>query len=559
MEAETRETREPVVVIGAGIAGCMAAIYLAESGYQVTLIEKESELMLVSSKIPVHLHSGGLYIKDNLDMAEAFDCLRDSINFMKAMSSFAVVNSRPTAFAIIMPSDNPKDKLPNKETPLADEAIDLYCKEKNKDREKDLVTSETLGEELEAYKEKIRERQRQRWETLKKGFEQLKSKYQEIIDEDLDNTVFGVPEDFFETYSSEEFKTLKTSTSASIHEPKSKKDWAQNLALVTDPNTVVGVIISSELGLNMFQTRAVLEKKINDLEKQQKLFKLLKCEATKIEKITGQSTQSIKFEVTFTDENKQVQILHFSQVVNAAGYLARDFDLSMGYKGKWSVDMKGAGIITIQEGPFQCIPEVYFTQAKGLCHFSSLNKKLAGINYTSPHYEGTYVSEGKTTLSETEDVASKTEISTLKKNFLDIGITDEKLLARTRICITGCSQFMPMLGEYVTAIAFLPGALGIPGNLTDRHSHYVHFSENGYHSINIVKGGAAVSTAMVLVEIIESHSKSEQPKDSSTVIKSPLKAQFVISFDPKALEEILTTSFENSHIGQTYSKASSPQ
>ena len=55
-----------IAIIGGGIAGCGAGIYLKEKGYDVTVFEKKNSL--VSGPPMCHLHAGGnLYPEISLE------------------------------------------------------------------------------------------------------------------------------------------------------------------------------------------------------------------------------------------------------------------------------------------------------------------------------------------------------------------------------------------------------------------------------------------------------------------------------------------------------------
>jgi glycine/D-amino acid oxidase-like deaminating enzyme len=531
---------EPIAVIGAGLVGCMSAIYLAKAGYNVILLEKENDIMLGSSKIPVHLHSGGLYIKskDNkLDMSDAYHCLHDSINFMKAMH-FAVAQ-RPTAFAVMALDD--KQELPNRKTQLLDEATDLYREdlrlelEKRKStfssnelyeqEKKNIATTEIPPSRVNDYKERALKLQHEKVHIMHEGFIALQKRYSEIIVHDQSKMVFGNPDQFFTFCPQDKFMQLRD---IALQQPKLQSDpeldnkngWLIQLARVTDPQMILCAIMSSELGLNMFRARAGIQLELDKLEGKGVTL-LLQTKVNKIEP----SDRGFVIKVEGDDP------IEVSQVINATGFYGKDFDLQMGHELGWSVDVKGVGVVEFLNDEFDHTPEVYFTQAKGMGHIGRLNDRIAGVNFTTPYVEATYVSEGKQIFSAKQPVRLNPKLD----SFLHLPVNSGELMDRAQACLKGCSRFMPTLQQSARPVAYLPGSLAIIGtDLTSRASQEVYISKNGYHAVNIIKGGGAVSAAMAVVHDVEACSSTRHGRSVSHFpegSKSPIPHEFVLKCD----------------------------
>ncbi len=362
----SQKPKEVIAVIGAGLAGCISAIYLAKAGYDVLLIEEKNGIMSVTSKIPVHLHSGGLYIKGKAtehDMEDAYHCLHDSINFMKAMS-FAVV-PRLTAFAVMSINDE-HNILPNGKTQLLDEATDIYREELRRklDTQKANYTSDAFDLErkgidqaeipdvkIEEFKQKALTLQFEKWEIMQKGFAALQKKYEEMIHISGDNKVFGDPRTFFSSCSLGKFSALKEIALSSDKQENdfsldNKEGWTLQLARVTDPKTIIGVVMSSELGLNMIRAQAGIQMKLESLKGHGVTLALGK-------KVEGVSRVAQGFALKIRNVQDPIVV---SQIVNAAGHQGKDIDLQMGYQLDWSVDVKGVGIIELIDKEFDRTP-----------------------------------------------------------------------------------------------------------------------------------------------------------------------------------------------------------
>ncbi len=597
--------KEVIAVVGAGLAGCMCAIFLARAGYQVRLIEKAPYIMAVSSKIPIHLHSGGLYLND---MVAAKHCLHDSINFMKVLP-FAVVN-HPTAFAVMTLDDSVK--LLSGKTQLMEEALALYNKDHavkdlpssafeylEKAKAKMLSEGKNINEEaLKFYKSEnsqerwnvteipagfigeyqaralrqfaltlynidhakkeipkgdiekykiLAQQQFNKWKKMKDGFEQLKDSYRLHIEHEQTNKVFGEIETYYKAYEQNVFADLKRTAQKISQDPllADKDAWTQQLARITDPNQVVGVLMSSEFGLNMIRAAAGLKLEIDKLVREKKIILFFNTQVTSVNHNEDDYNLVLR-SLSASSSVPNEQILIVSQVVNATGYRGKELDDKIGLTQDWTVDVKGAGVIQLNDDTFLHTPGVFFTEAKGMAQMSCFNARFAGLNYTTLDVPGTYVAEGIVTFDKAQRLEQSTQLAQLEASI--INKPSHELLERTRVNIQGCSRFIPQLTNpsLVEAAGFVPGSLGLVGKDKNvRDSKEVYVEQGGYHAVNLAKGGGAVSTAMALTHnvVLASNKKFPHqapdpfPQGSNTRV---IPEQYIITTSPEIDAEALT-------------------
>lgn len=181
-----------IAIIGGGIAGSSAAIYLGKLGLDVTLFEKNSSI--ISGPPFCHLHAGGNLYREISDEA-CLTLLKESIELLRMYPQS--IDYRPTVLAI------PK--------------IDS-------------------GEAKQLFKR----------------LELLKSEYQKLIDIDPKNKVLGGSENYYKVYSKEELKTLKDKKT--LKEPTSFDEWMIPIAKnVNFEKIKKDLIIVQEYGLNIFR------------------------------------------------------------------------------------------------------------------------------------------------------------------------------------------------------------------------------------------------------------------------------------------------------------------
>ncbi|MDQ7083616.1 MAG: FAD-dependent oxidoreductase [Sulfurovum sp.] len=74
-----------IAIIGGGVAGASASLYLGQLGLDVTLLEKESSL--ISGPPFCHLHAGGNLYREISD-AQCITLLKQSIDFFAFLSLY---------------------------------------------------------------------------------------------------------------------------------------------------------------------------------------------------------------------------------------------------------------------------------------------------------------------------------------------------------------------------------------------------------------------------------------------------------------------------------------
>ncbi|WP_421715720.1 FAD-dependent oxidoreductase [Arcobacter arenosus] len=184
-----------IAIIGAGIAGSTAAIYLGKLGLDVTLFERGNSI--VSGPPFCHLHAGGNLYREISDEA-CVTLLKESIELLRMYPQ--VIDYRPTVLAI----------------PTVDngEAKDLF-----------------------------------------KRLDILKEEYKKLVNEDSKNQVLGKVEDYYKVYTKEELKKLKEKKT--VKKPKSFDEWMIPVAKNVDLNKIKDTLIMvQEYGLNIFRLSA---------------------------------------------------------------------------------------------------------------------------------------------------------------------------------------------------------------------------------------------------------------------------------------------------------------
>jgi len=184
-----------IAIIGGGVAGSTAALYLGNLGLNVTLFEKEKSL--VNGPPFCHLHAGGNLYPDISD-AQCLTLLRQSIDFLRFYPF--IVDYRPTVIALPLTCGaTPKDLLPR--------------------------------------------------------LELLKASYEALIDKDKDNEVLGKSSDYYRCYEKDEMIALQSK--AYVQTPTCSDDWMSTVAKNIDLDKVqFPLIMVQEYGLNLFRLAA---------------------------------------------------------------------------------------------------------------------------------------------------------------------------------------------------------------------------------------------------------------------------------------------------------------
>jgi len=181
-----------VAIIGGGVAGSTTALYLGKLGLNITLFEKENDL--ISGPPFCHLHAGGNLYREISD-EQCVKLLKQSIDFLRFYPF--VVDYRPTV--IVLPKDD-------------------------KGKVEDLIPRLDL----------------------------LTHEYKKLIEDDSKNKVLGESKDYYKLYTKEDIENLKNRTT--LESPKNLDDWmipvAQNISL---DKVQFPLIIVQEYGLNLFR------------------------------------------------------------------------------------------------------------------------------------------------------------------------------------------------------------------------------------------------------------------------------------------------------------------
>ncbi|HHD75548.1 MAG TPA: FAD-binding oxidoreductase [Campylobacterales bacterium] len=187
-----------IAIVGGGVAGSTAALYLGELGLDITLFEKEAT---VSSGPPYcHLHAGGNLYREISDQ-QCLKLLKQSIDFVRAYP-FSI-DYRPTVIAV------PKE---DNSTPLK----------------------------------------------LLPRLELLRAEYQRLIDMDANNKVLGESEHYFKFYSKEEVEALKNVKAKA--KPLTLDEWMIPAIQQLDLEKLqYPIVLVQEYGINLFRYASGVE------------------------------------------------------------------------------------------------------------------------------------------------------------------------------------------------------------------------------------------------------------------------------------------------------------
>jgi len=184
-----------IAIIGGGIAGSTAAIYLSNQGLNVTLIEQGPSL--VNGPPICHLHAGGNLYRE-IDTEQCTTLLRQSIDTLKLYPACA--DYRPTVIAI------PK-------------------------------------------------RDKGSFDELEPRLIQLQHHYQMLVEQDISNKVLGEPAQYFKTYTREAVEILANMPTPDA--PKEQDDWLIPVAKTLDLDKLkFPIVLVQEYGLNVFRLAA---------------------------------------------------------------------------------------------------------------------------------------------------------------------------------------------------------------------------------------------------------------------------------------------------------------
>jgi glycine/D-amino acid oxidase-like deaminating enzyme len=188
-------TKTRIAVVGGGVAGATAALYLGRLGLEVTLFEKGDSL--VSGPPFCHLHAGGNLYREISD-EQCVTLLHQSIDLLRFYPY--AVDFRPTVIAVpLTDSGAPEDLYPRLQT--------------------------------------------------------LRAEYAALVAEDPGNEVLGPVEGYFKLYDREALEQLAFREPVTM--PECADEWMIPVARETDLDKIkFPVIMVQEYGLNLFRLGA---------------------------------------------------------------------------------------------------------------------------------------------------------------------------------------------------------------------------------------------------------------------------------------------------------------
>jgi len=194
-----------IAIVGAGVAGATAALYLGNLGLNVTLFEKE--VSIVNGPPFCHLHAGGNLYREISD-AQCVKLLKQSIDFLRFYPF--VVDYRPTV--IVLPISDPS-------------------------------TPEVLLPRLKL----------------------LSEEYEALIQQNSSNMVLGKSNDYYKLYDKAQIEALKQKSVLS--KPQTADEWMIPVAKNIDLDKVqFPLILVQEYGLNLFRLASGVTLALKEIE-----------------------------------------------------------------------------------------------------------------------------------------------------------------------------------------------------------------------------------------------------------------------------------------------------
>ena len=188
-------TEAKIAIVGGGVAGATAALYLSEIGLKISLFEKKQ--CLVNGPPFCHLHAGGNLYREISD-EQCITLLKESIDFLRFYPQ--VVDYRPTV--IVLPKDDkgkPEDLLPR-----------LHI---------------------------------------------LRDEYETLIQADVHNKVLGESTDYFKLFDRQKMEQLRKEEI--VDSPSTIDEWMIPVAKNIDFDKVqFPLLMVQEYGLNLFRLAA---------------------------------------------------------------------------------------------------------------------------------------------------------------------------------------------------------------------------------------------------------------------------------------------------------------
>ncbi|MDH4943839.1 FAD-dependent oxidoreductase [Sulfurimonas sp. C5] len=184
-----------IAIVGGGIAGASVALYLAQTGLNITLFDKEKSL--VSGPPMCHLHAGGNLYRE-IDDNQCKMLLKQSIELLRFYPY--AIDFRPTVIA----------------TPTVDESSP---------------------------------------DELLPRLKMLQYEYEKMIEEDPNNKVLGESAEYFKCYSKEDVLALREQES--VKNPHTLDEWMIPVVNNIELDKIkYPLIIVQEYGLNVFRISA---------------------------------------------------------------------------------------------------------------------------------------------------------------------------------------------------------------------------------------------------------------------------------------------------------------
>lgn len=418
-------------IIGGGIAGSTAALHFSQLGLQVSIFEQGDSL--VDGPPICHLHAGGNLYRE-ISEQQCIQLLKESIDTVKLYPH--TLNVRPTVIA---------------------------------------VPKQDQGEPLD----------------LLPRLQVIQAAYQQLVQQDPENQVLGLPENYFKLYSKDDLIDLSnqaTPDPSSVTE-QSLDEWMIPFAQHTDLDQLkYPVVLVQEYGLSVFRLSATVNLALEQSAN---------CQVFTKTQVTGVSASNNKWQISYhaadSSVDKASDMLDVDYLVNASGFRTGMVDDWVNLPRSRMVEFKAAYVTKWKLGDAMW-PEVIFHGERGTPQ---------GMAQLTPYPDGYFQLHGMTediTLFE-DGVARSTKQSSQPKlpvslvNKIIHGWAHDEQKERTNKAIKHMAQFIPSFSSATFAGKPLFGAQQVPGTDITLRAASVSFAGDNYARLEIVKASSAIEAA----------------------------------------------------------------
>jgi hypothetical protein len=422
---------QTVAIVGGGVSGAVIAVELADIGVDTVIFEKKKSL--VNGPPFCHLHAGGNLYPDISD-EQCRILMKQSIEMARSFPQS--IDERPTFISVQKSEDYKVENITNR-------------------------------------------------------LEMLRSYYQTLIAENLDNEILGTPENYYTVYTREEL--LHLGKQNTVERPTTPDQWVTNAIKLIDLEQLkMPVILVQEYGWNFFRLAAQVQLALN---KSDKTIVKLNTEVLEVKDVRDRNL-AYNWEVITTNEVYKVKY-----VVNSCGYKTGTFDESLKFDNRRLIEFK-ASYVSKWKPLDGLIPELIFHGKRGSDNGMAQLTPSAN-DYYQLHGMTRNITLFKNGLMTSENNILQPEFSSEIKQKLELGWKQEEIQSRTESAIDFVARFVPTFKSAVVGGPPLYGAQQIPGDDPDLRVGEVSFPSDYYARSEIVKASSALTVATQIIEKLQ--------------------------------------------------------